>query len=94
MPRIDEKKYEDMIQELNSFHSTVINSSEEMLSTVETCAQGLGDDDPAATASLRDIKKSALHYKKAALKAKKIADAMTEELEEQRKEREVWNDND
>lgn len=94
MPRIDEQKYSEMIEALNSFSSSVNQSSSEMQSLVQTCAQGLGDDDPAAQASLRNIQKSVLHYQKAALQAQKIAKDMSDELEEQRRENQVWSDNE
>ena len=76
MPRIDEKKYSDMIEALNSFSKSVLQSSKEMLTQVKTCAQGLGDDDPAAQASLDDITNSVDHYMNAAGQATKIAKDM------------------
>ena len=92
--RVDEAKYEAMIAALYKFASNVYTSASEMQTLAYGCAQILGDEDKAVAEIYKKIKECQLKYAEATNQAKDIAAAMQEELDEQRKENEVWNSED
>lgn len=89
--RVDEGKYEAMISALHSFATNVYTSSSEMQTLASVCAQALGEEDKAVGEIYSKIKDCQLKYAEACSQAKAIAAAMQEELDEQRKEDQVWN---
>ncbi len=92
--RVDEAKYEAMIAALYKFASNVYNSSSEMQTLAMVCAQALGEEDKAVGEIYKRIKECQLKYADATDQAKSIASEMQAELDEQRKENEVWNSED
>lgn len=92
--RVDEAKYEAMIAALYKFASSVYTSASEMQSLASVCAQALSEEDKAVGEIYKKIKECQLKYAEATEQAKSIAAAMQEELDEQRKENEVWNSED
>lgn len=92
--RVDEAKYEAMIAALYKFASNVYTSASEMQSLASVCAQALSEEDNAVGEIYKKIKECQLKYAESTEQAKSIAAAMQEELDEQRKEDEVWNSED
>jgi len=90
MRRIDEPKYEAMISALYTFASNVYVAASELQTLASACAQVLGEEDIAVKEIYKKVKECQLSYASATNLAKKIAAAMQEELDEARKEREVW----
>lgn len=91
MARIDEAKYEAMISALYRFASQVYVSASEMQTLASVCTQALGEEDKAVPEIYAKIKDCQLKYAEATNQAKAIAAAMQEELDEQRKEDQVWS---
>lgn len=89
--RVDEAKYEAMISALNTFASSVKSASSEMQTHAYGCAQVLSEEDKAVNEIYAKIKDCQLKYAAACTQAQKIAQAMQEELDEQRKEDRVWS---
>ena len=89
--RVDEAKYEAMISALNTFASNVYTASSEMQSLASVCTQALGEEDKAVGEIYSKIKDCQLKYADACTQARNIAAAMQEELDEQRKEDQVWS---
>ena len=94
MARIDEAKYEAMISALYRFASQVYVSASEMQTLASVCTQALGEEDKAAPEIYAKIRDCQLKYAEATNQAKAIAAAMQEELDEQRKEDQVWSNDD
>lgn len=91
MARVDEAKYEAMIEALNTFANQVSTAVAEMESIAATSVNAIGSEDAAVAPINAQIRKSREKYDLAVQEAKRIAAAMQEELDEQRKEREVWD---
>ena len=89
--RVDEAKYEAMISALYTFASNVYSAASEMQSLASVCAQALGEEDKAVGEIYTKIKDCQLKYAEATNEAKSIAAEMQEELDEQRKEDQVWS---
>ena len=89
--RVDEAKYEAMISALDAFASNVYTAASEMQSLTSVCAQALSEEDKAVGEIYTKIKDCQLKYAEATNQAKSIAAAMQEELDEQRKEDQVWS---
>ena len=89
--RVDEDKYEAMISALYAFASNVYTAASEMQSLASVCAQALSEEDKAVGEIYTKIKDCQLKYAEATNQAKSIAAAMQEELDEQRKEDQVWS---
>lgn len=94
MARIDEAKYEAMISALYRFASQVYVSASEMQTLASVCTQALGEEDKAVPEIYAKIRDCQLKYAEATNQAKAIAAAMQEELDEQRKEDQVWSNDD
>lgn len=92
--RVDEAKYEAMISALYTFASNVYTATSEMQSLASVCAQALNDEDKAVGEIYAKIRDCQLKYAEATTKARSIAAAMQEELDEQRKEDQIWNSDD
>lgn len=92
--KINEPKYEAMISALSTFASSVYAASSELQSLASVCVQAIGDDDKAAPEIYKRIKDSQLKYADATDQAKDIAAKMQEELDDARKEDNVWNGSD
>lgn len=88
--RVNEAKYESMIAALQRFAANVSTLAEEMGACASTASSALSDEDEAVPEICRMIKSSELKYMKACKEALNIASAMQEELDEQRRERDVW----
>ena len=91
---VNEAKYEAMISALNKFASTVYTKSSEMQSLATVCRSALGDTDEGSAEIYKKISECQVKYADAAKEARDIAAQMQEELDEQRKEREVWANDD
>lgn len=91
MARVDEAKYEAMIEALNTFANQVSSAVAEMESIAATSVNAIGAEDAAVGPINEQIRKSREKYDLAVQEAGRIAAAMQEELDEQRKEREVWD---
>lgn len=89
--RVDEAKYEAMISALHAFASNVYTAASEMQSLASVCTQALGEEDKAVGEIYTKIKDCQLKYAEATNEAKSIAAAMQEELDEQKKEDQVWS---
>lgn len=89
--RVDEQKYEAMIAALYRFASNVYTAASEMQTLASVCAQALGSEDAAVGEIYLKIKDSQEKYADATGQAKAIAGAMQQELDDIRKEREVWS---
>lgn len=89
--RVDEAKYEAMISALYTFASNVYTAASEMQSLASVCAQALSEEDKAVGEIYTKIKDCQLKYAEATNQAKAIAAAMQDELDEQRKEDQVWS---
>lgn len=92
--RVDEAKYEAMITALYTFATNVYNTASEMQSLATVCTQVLSAEDKAVGEIQTKINDCQVKYADATEKAKKIAAAMQEELDEQRKEDQVWSGDD
>lgn len=92
--RVDEAKYEAMIAALYKFASNVYTTASEMQTVANQAQSALGDEDKAVGEIYKRIKDCQLKYAAATEQAKAIASAMQEELEEQRKENQVWESDD
>lgn len=92
--RVDEAKYGAMISALYSFASNVYTSASEMQSLASVCAQALSEEDKAVGEIYKKIKECQLKYAEATEQAKSIASSMQQELDEQKKEDEIWNSDD
>lgn len=90
--RVDEAKYEAMIEALHTFASNVYTAASSMQDLAYGCAQKLSEEDKAAVEIYKRIKACQLNYAKATEKAREIATAMREELDEQKKEDDLWNE--
>ncbi len=88
--RIDEGKYKAMIWALETFASKVSTASTELQSLAGTCAQSLSEEDKAIAPIYQQVRKCQEKYGEAATEARRIAGLMQGELEEQRKEDQVW----
>ena len=88
--RIEEAKYEAMISALYAFANNVYSASTEMQSLTAVCSQALYEEDKAVPEIYAKIKGCQLKYAEACAQARAIAQAMREELEEQKKEDQVW----
>lgn len=89
--RVDEAKYGAMISALHTFASNVYSAASEMQSLASVCVQALSEEDKAVGEIYNKIKDCQLKYAEATTQAKSIAAAMQEELDEQKKEDEIWN---
>lgn len=94
MARINEQKYEEMISVLHTFATNVYNASSEMQSLATVCASALGDEDPAVAQITSQINDCQVKYADVCETARSIANEMQEELDEQRKENEMWSSDD
>lgn len=92
--RVDEAKYESMITALGIFAQNVYNASTEMQALAGVCVQAIGEEDKAVAEIYKQVKECQEKYAEACAQAKDIATAMQEELDEQRKEDEVWSSDD
>lgn len=92
--RVDEAKYEAMISALNAFASNVYTASSEMQTLASVCTQVLGEEDKAVGEIYSKIRNCQLKYADACNQAKSIAAAMQAELEQQRKEDQIWSEDD
>lgn len=89
--RVDEAKYTAMISALYTFASNVHSVASEMQTLASVCAQALNEEDKAVGEIYAKIQACQQKYAEATRQAKSIAAAMQEELEEQKKEDDVWN---
>ena len=89
--RIDEAKYNEMINALNAFAANVFSASSDMQALATNCVQALGDGDKATGEIYAKVSACQKKYGDAATQARRIAVAMAEELAEQKKEEHVWN---
>lgn len=92
--RVDEAKYEAMISALYTFASKVYIAASEMQTLASVCAQALSDEDKAVGEIYARIRDCQLKYAEATTEARNIAAAMQEELDEQRKEDQIWDSDD
>ena len=92
MAKIDEAKYEEMIAALKSFALNVSNAASSMKSVVSNCATALGSEDNAVPEITKSVNLSVKQYLMACKEALRIAKLMQDELDEQRKEDKVWNE--
>ena len=92
--RISERNYAEMINALCVFAKNISEQSDDMLVTAYTCTQALGDSDEASGQILGKIQVCQQKYGEAAAMAIDIAKAMQEELEKQRSERQIWQNDD
>ena len=90
--KIIEAKYEAMINALNQFAVKVGSLADEMDGKSVEAASVLSDEDVAAPQICRNIRESVKKYMYACKDAINIAKAMQEELDEARKEYEIWNE--
>ena len=65
-----------------------------MQTLASVCTQALGEEDKAVPEIYAKIRDCQLKYAEATNQAKAIAAAMQEELDEQRKEDQVWSNDD
>ena len=89
--RVVESKYESMISALNKFATNVTTKSSDMQSLANICRNALGEGDEGAEQIHKKISECITKYAKAAAEAKSIAQKMQTELDNQRKERDVWS---
>ena len=91
MARVNEAKYNQMISALYTFAGNVYTSASELQTLASVCVSAIGEEDSAVPKIYNDIKACQLKYMEAVEQAKKIAAAMQEELDEQKKEEAIWN---
>lgn len=91
---INEAAYETMIGALNSFASKITELAGNLGAASDLCRSALSDDDAAIEPLCEKVKVSKGKYEACAATAKSIAGSMAEELEEARRERQVWSGND
>ena len=92
--RVNEQKYEAMIAALTQFASSVSEKASEMNNLGAMCKQALGDGDEGVEKAISELRSCQRKYLEASKQALEIAQAMQEELDAQRREREVWNNDD
>ena len=92
--RVNEAKYEAMIEALNTFANIVYTKSSEMQTIANVCQSALGDNDEGSAEIYKKISECQAKYGDAAKDAVDIAAAMQEELDAQRAERDVWESDD
>lgn len=88
--RADEQNYNDMIQALAAFATTVEAKSDELQSLAGSCQAQLQSEDAAVIGINRQIRDAQKKYLACAKKALGIAKAMQQELEGHKKEDEIW----
>ena len=91
--RVNEANYNAMITALGNFARNISTSADEMKSLAATCVSALGDEDKAA-APISKTTACAGKYLQAASMALKIAKAMQQELDAQKREDSVWSGDD
>lgn len=89
--RIDESKYEAMISALYQYATNVYTHASKMHTAAVIIKGALGEDDKGAQEAYRHVTQCQEKYADVTEMAKKIAKAMQEELDEQRKEDAIWN---
>ena len=92
--KVNEQKYEAMIAALSRFASNVSTKASEMHTLGSVCKQALGEGDEGAAKAFEELRSCQLKYLKATKQALQIAQAMQAELDAQRKEREIWNNDE
>lgn len=88
--RVSEQNYENMIEALVGAAHKIYGCAEQMMGYANTCASALGDGDEAIPKILENVTTAQQGYSECAASAMQIAQAMQEELDEMRKERDVW----
>lgn len=89
--RVDEACYYNMIEELRGFVKDMHDNGTQMRDAIKSCTSILGDQDEGTNYILTSARDFLEKYLNIAINAKAIADAMESELEDQRKEREIWS---
>lgn len=92
--RINEQNYESMISTLKQYASRIHSEVETMQGIGNACIQAIGDEDEAVGKIVSDLRSCERKYLEAAKQALSIANTMQEELDAQRREREIWNSED
>ena len=88
--RINETKYKNMISGLYHFAGTVYTKASEMQIAALVVKQALGENDTGAKEAYNHVKHCQEKYAIVVEEAKRIAQLMQEELDDQLKERNVW----
>ena len=94
MARIDEKCYENMMTALYTFANVVYTKTSEMQTLAYTCTNVLGEEDSGTKEIYKKVSATQIKYAEAAKEARDIAAALQEELEDQKKEDQIWNSED
>ena len=92
--RVIEANYNAMISALYAFASNVYILLSDMQTTTYMCTQALSEEDNAVGEIYPKIKDCTLKYAEATDKAKKVAESMQLELDEMKKEAEIWSSDD
>ena len=92
MAQINETCYENMMAALYAFASKIYTKSSEMQTLAYECTNALGEDDSGAKEAYKKIALCQQKYAEAAQEAKNIAAALQEELDNQKKEKEIWTE--
>lgn len=88
--RVIESNYGEMISALYTFASNVYTKASEMQTVASVAASALGDEDSGVAETYKKLRECQLKYCEAVDMAKHIAATMQEELDEIKKEREIW----
>ena len=94
MARISETCYENMMTALYTFANVVYSKATEMQTLAYMCADVLGEEDSGAKEIYKKVSDTRIKYAEAVKEAKDIAAALQEELENQKKEAQIWNSED
>lgn len=92
--RVVEANYENMIEALSNCAKDIYDDAAELLNQANVCASALGDSDSAVPVILEKVTGCQQKYAECAAAAMDIANAMQTELEEIRKEKDVWESDD
>lgn len=88
--RADEQNYNDMIQALAAFATTVDAKTDELQSLAGVCQAALQSEDSAVIGINSKIRDAQKKYLACAKKALEIAKAMQQELVDHKEEEKVW----
>lgn len=91
---VNEKKYEAMIEALALFANNVSEKATQMKELGGICARAMGNNDEGVAKACEQLRACERKYLDACKKAVGIAQDMQAELDAQRKERELWDNED
>jgi len=84
--------YIHMLSSLSTFCTRIGNISESLHNAATACGSALGQEDSGVQAICKDVQKIQQKYADLAMEAKKIQDALLEDLQLMDKEAQVWKE--